>query len=150
MSNTQTVILTCILSSTLASTVIVSIKELILWFLNRRAKVEDDKKENKEEEINKILEEHKEAIERVLQAIDAVEKKLNLSLENEKIILKDKIKYLVFKYVDLGEITFEEKQAIHHMWNVYHYGLGGNGDLDDVMELLEEIPLVQKHTMKVI
>jgi len=134
-------LITCMLSSTLAATVITSIKELVLWILNRRAKVDDDNKEGKETEIIDILREHQKCIETLSNTITDMQKQIALSVENDKIILKDKIRYLVLKYSEYEEITLDEKQAIQHMWHIYHYGLKGNGDLDDYMEMLDEIPV---------
>lgn len=142
-------IIVCILSSTLAATIVTSIKELILWRLNRKAKVEDNSQESQHTELKKILEDHQTCLEKVVKSVEDLEKKLSLSLENDKIILKDKIKYLVLKYVEIGEITLDEKQAINHMWSIYHYDLKGNGDLDDFMEMLEEIKIVNYHTIPV-
>lgn len=143
-------IVTCILSSTVAAAVVTSIKEIVLWRLNRKAKLADDASEANDQntELKKILDEHQKILESLASSVGALEKKLNLSLENDKIILKDKIKYLVLKYVEIGEITLDEKQAIQHMWNIYHYDLGGNGDLDDFMDMLENIPLVQHHNLR--
>lgn len=144
-------IIVCILSSTLAATVVTSIKELVLWKLNRKAKLEDDgnAQEDTNEELKRILNDHQECLEKVAKSIGDLERKLNLSLENDKIILKDKIKYLVLKYVEVGEITLDEKQAINHMWHIYHFDLQGNGDLDDFMEMLENIKIVNHHTIPV-
>lgn len=144
-------IIVCILSSTLAATVVTSIKELIMWKLNRKAKLEDDDNEQEDTntELKHILNDHQECLERVARSIEDLEKKLSLSLENDKIILKDKIKYLVLKYVDIGEITLEEKQAINHMWHIYHFDLHGNGDLDDLMDMLESINIVNHHTIPI-
>lgn len=142
-------IIVCILSSTLAATVVTSIKELILWRLNRKAKIEDKSQKSQNSELKKILSDHQESLEKLVNSISDLEKKLSLSLENDKIILKDKIKYLVLKYVEVGEITLDEKQAIHHMWSIYHYDLKGNGDLDDFMGMLEEIKIVNHHTIPV-
>lgn len=144
----QTIIV-CILSSTLAATIVTSIKELILWRLNRKAKIEDNSQESQNSELKKILSDHQESLEKIVNSIVDLEKKLSLSLENDKIILKDKIKYLVLKYVDFGEITLDEKQAINHMWSIYHYDLKGNGDLDDFMGMLEEVKIVNHHTIPV-
>lgn len=142
-------IIVCILSSTLAATVVTSIKELILWRLNRKAKIEDKSQKSQNSELKKILSDHQESLEKLVNSISDLEKKLSLSLENDKIILKDKIKYLVLKYVEVGEITLDEKQAINHMWSIYHYDLKGNGDLDDFMGMLEEIKIVNHHTIPV-
>ena len=146
--NKETIIV-CILSSTLAATIVTSIKELVIWKLNRKAKLEDDgnAQEDTNEELKRILNDHQECLEKVAKSIEDLEKKLSLSLENDKIILRDKIKYLILKYAELGEITLDEKQAINHMWHIYHFDLNGNGDLDDFMEILEEIKVVNHHTI---
>lgn len=133
-------IITCILSSTVAAAVVTSIKELVIWFLNRKAKLADDSAANQSENLETILT-------GLVDSVKALETKLNLSLENDKIILKDKIKYLILKYVDIGEITLDEKQAIQHMWHIYHYDLKGNGDLNDFMEMLEDITIVKSHNI---
>ena len=142
-------IIVCILSSTVAATIVTSIKELILWRLNRKAKIEDNSQENQNAELKQILSDHQESLEKLVKSIEDLEKKLSLSLENDKIILKDKIKYLILKYADVGEITLDEKQAINHMWHIYHFDLNGNGDLDDLMEMLESIKIVNHHILPV-
>lgn len=142
-------IIVCILSSTVAATIVTSIKELILWRLNRKAKIEDNSQENQNSELKQILSDHQESLEKLVKSIEDLEKKLSLSLENDKIILKDKIKYLILKYADVGEITLDEKQAINHMWHIYHFDLHGNGDLDDLMEMLESIKIVNHHILPV-
>lgn len=135
----QTILL-CLLSSAFAAAVVSSIKEIIIWKLNRKAKIADDNQKKKEEEILALLKKHGDCIEKLEKSIASQEKRLNVYLNDYKLILKDKIKYLVFKYVEAGEISFDEKQAINHMWTTYHYDLEGNGDLDDVMQLLETVP----------
>lgn len=142
-------IIVCILSSTVAATIVTSIKELILWRLNRKAKIEDNSQESQNAELKQILSDHQESLEKLVKSIEDLEKKLSLSLENDKIILKDKIKYLILKYADVGEITLDEKQAINHMWHIYHFDLHGNGDLDDFMEMLESIKIVNHHILPV-
>ena len=142
-------IIVCILSSTVAATIVTSIKELVLWRLNRKAKIEDNSQESQNSELKQILSDHQESLEKLVKSIEDLEKKLSLSLENDKIILKDKIKYLILKYADVGEITLDEKQAINHMWHIYHFDLHGNGDLDDLMEMLESIKIVNHHILPV-
>ena len=134
-------VLICIISSTAAAAVVSSVKELILWRLNRKAKLADDKKENIESEINEKLESQQKSIDKLSEKIDKVQDQMKATVAHDKIILDDKIRYLITKYLEYGEITLDERQAIHHMWDIYHYGLGGNGDLDEWMALLDEIPL---------
>ncbi len=58
-------------------------------------------------------------------------------------ILYDRIRFLGMTYIRAGEISFEDRRIIHKMHGVYHNRLGGNGDLDDLMECVDELPLKQ-------
>lgn len=40
-----------------------------------------------------------------------------------------------------GECTLEERRALMHWHEVYHKGLGGNGDADDLMERIMQIKI---------
>lgn len=40
-----------------------------------------------------------------------------------------------------GECTLEERRALRHWHDVYHNGLGGNGDADDLMRRVEALPI---------
>jgi hypothetical protein len=39
-----------------------------------------------------------------------------------------------------GYATFEERRSIHHWHDLYHKGLGGNGDADRLMECVNALP----------
>ena len=140
------VLITCILSSTLAVAIVNSVKDLVLWKLNRKATEEDkeDIKEDKIEDLRNSISDIQDKVERLTEICTVLEKRIGSTSEADKLILQDRIKSLVFSYVNKKEITYEDKKLIHEMWNIYHHGLGGNGDLDDVMELLDEIPLKVK------
>lgn len=56
-------------------------------------------------------------------------------------ILYDRIRYLGMQYIRAGEISFEDRRILHKMHGVYHNRLGGNGDLDRLMEDVDELPL---------
>lgn len=58
-----------------------------------------------------------------------------------KLLLADKIQYLGLRYIEEGEVTFSNKKMLNEMHSVYHSGLGGNGDFDDLMEEFNELPL---------
>lgn len=58
-----------------------------------------------------------------------------------KLLLADKIQYLGLRYIEEGEVTFSNKKMLNEMHSVYHNGLGGNGDYDDLMEEFNELPL---------
>ena len=38
-------------------------------------------------------------------------------------------------------ITLEERRSLHHWHTLYHDGLGGNGDADDLMTAVDHLPL---------
>lgn len=58
-----------------------------------------------------------------------------------KLLLADKIQYLGLRYIEEGEVTFSNKKMLNEMHSVYHSGLDGNGDFDDLMEEFNELPI---------
>ena len=58
-----------------------------------------------------------------------------------KLLLADKLQYLGLRYIAEGEIAFTNRKMLNEMHSVYHNGLGGNGDFDDLMEELNELPI---------
>ena len=42
--------------------------------------------------------------------------------------------------VEQGFATFEERRNIHHWHDLYHQGLGGNGDADQLMARINALP----------
>lgn len=45
-------------------------------------------------------------------------------------------------YIKRGNITVDERRALHKWHNLYHNGLNGNGDAASLMETVEELPIV--------
>ena len=39
------------------------------------------------------------------------------------------------------KITLEERRSLHHWHDLYHTGLGGNGDADALMAQVDKLPL---------
>lgn len=60
-----------------------------------------------------------------------------------KWVLYDRIKYLGQRYIADGEVDFDDRRILNMMHNSYHDGLGGNGDLDNVMGEVNKLPLKQ-------
>ncbi len=44
-----------------------------------------------------------------------------------------------------GVITLEDRRALHHWHDLYHNGLGGNGDADALMEQVDRLELDTEH-----
>lgn len=138
---TSDIVMTSILSSTLAVTVVSSIKELVLWKMNRKAKLEDEKKEDRLKDIEDLLSENKLSIQRVEELVTQLESKLQIALYSDRVVLKDRIKFIALSYLKRGYISMEDKHNLNEMWHIYHFDLGGNGDLDDIMHMVEDLPL---------
>lgn len=44
-------------------------------------------------------------------------------------------------YIKEGCISLEERRSLHHWHDLYHNGLGGNGDADALMAQVDTLPL---------
>ena len=44
-------------------------------------------------------------------------------------------------HIKEGRITLEDRRALHHWHDLYHNGLGGNGDADALMDEVDHLPL---------
>lgn len=45
------------------------------------------------------------------------------------------------QFIEHKTITLAQRRSIHHWHELYHDGLGGNGDADDLMEQVNHLPL---------
>lgn len=45
------------------------------------------------------------------------------------------------QHIKDGSITLEERRSLHHWHDLYHNGLGGNGDADALMAQVDKLPL---------
>ena len=57
-----------------------------------------------------------------------------------KWVMYDRIRHLGLSYIQDGAITFDDRRILKEMHTSYH-NLGGNGDLDKLMEGVYELPL---------
>lgn len=58
-----------------------------------------------------------------------------------KYVLFDRIMWLGQGYIRDGEISFDDRRRLNDMHSVYHKGLGGNGDLNTLMEEINNLKL---------
>ena len=119
----ETDILIAVLSGGAAVAVIEGVRE---W-LSRR----DERKAKKEELAQKNIE----------KRLSVLEQQNAVQSEALKYMLFDRIRYLGRRYIAAGEIGFEDRRTLHEMHAVYHDGLGGNGDLDQLMRDVNELKL---------
>ena len=99
---------------------------VVMWLLNRRAKKKDDGDQNIE------------------QRLYAMEQQNANQSEALKFILYDRIRFLGQAYIAEGKIDFDDRRILNSMHKVYHNGLNGNGDLDELMKAVNALPLKMK------
>ena len=91
--------------------------------------------------INQLGETIRQKLKHNYDTEDAESKELKAIKEGLKWVMFDKIRHLGLKYIDDGEVDFDERRILKEMHTSYHDGLGGNGDLDKLMESVYELPL---------
>ena len=62
-------------------------------------------------------------------------------IDGMKFVLLDVIAQRAVRYLQAGEAELHDKQLLRQMHQVYHTGLGGNGDLDTLMERVDQLPV---------
>lgn len=127
MNETLKTILIALLSGGVCATLLKLIGDNISW--NRKRKVL--KKEKATSDAEKEESEWRRDMER----------KNDIQSEALKFILYDRIRYLAFAYIKDNEIKFDDRRILNEMHRVYHEGLGGNGDLDALMNSVKKLPL---------
>ena len=108
------------------------VDNVIQWKLARKTKKED-KAEEQAESDEQAEKERLKGIKADLKAV----------MEGQRYILLDRIRYLGLAYLQKGEIPFDDRRLLHQMHSVYHGLLHGNGDLDELMSEVDELPLKQ-------
>ena len=130
-------IIVSVLTGGVAVAVIEGIRETVSWYRNRKAKKED-KAEEKEEYAQ-----HQADL-KTEERLSSIEKKIIAQNEAMKYVLYDRIRYLGQAYIADSEIDFDDRRILNNMHHSYHFGLGGNGDLDTLMDEVNHLPL-KKH-----
>ena len=59
-----------------------------------------------------------------------------------RMLLQDRIEGLSIKYIKAGEVREENRRFLHNAFDVYHDKLKGNGDLNELMERVDELPII--------
>lgn len=112
------------------------IMAIIQLILNRKW-AKEDRKEAKNDKFDK-LDKQLEEMNRKLDTLTADMENLKIA---DKAILSDRIKYLCGKYLEDGEISFEDRRNLHDLHDAYHNHCGGNGDYDMLIKEIDELPL---------
>lgn len=109
---------------------------VVLAILNRKWKKADEKQISPQ-----VIEELVEKVNKILDA--KLLEKTDIMLRAQKVITKDRIKYLGTCYVYAGKLDIEEKTTIHEMYDAYKE-LGGNGDLTVIMDEVDKLRVEKK------
>lgn len=72
---------------------------------------------------------------------DGKDKDIEALKAASKWMLYDRIRFLGLKYISEGAVDFDDRRILKEMHNCYHEGLGGNGDLDNLMSEVNKLPL---------
>ncbi len=83
----------------------------------------------------------KERLDRIESQNDAQKLLLDNQREALKYLLYDRIRFLGQAYIKDGCIDFDDRRILNDMHRSYHTGLDGNGDLNNLMEEVNKLPL---------
>ena len=131
-------ILIAIISSGATAAVVKAIDNWLSWRRERKAKHEDDNIEQKEHVVN-------ERLNKIENQLNTTEKNLDSLKEGMKYIIYDRIRHIGQAHINVGEIDFDDRRILNNMHHCYHYGLGGNGDLDKLVQEVNSLPLKKEN-----
>ena len=138
MDSISLAILVAVISSGATAAVVKAIDNWLSWKRERRAKREDSDLEKKEQTVNDRL----NAIE---QKTEDNRKTLESITEGMKYIIYDRIRHIGQAHINAGEIDFDDRRILNNMHHCYHFGLGGNGDLDKLVQEVNNLPLKKEN-----
>lgn len=134
MDSISLAILVAVISSGATAAVVKAIDNWLSWRRERKAKHEDDDLAKKEQTIN-------DRLEKIEQKTEDSRKTLESLTDGMKYIIYDRIRHIGQAHINAGEIDFDDRRILNNMHHCYHYGLGGNGDLDKLVQEVNNLPL---------
>ena len=119
------------------------INEALKLYMQRRGAVKDKELAKKDRSINNSerLDDISNKLVEMSKSLDNIHDNLEGIKFSNRVILFDRIKYLSMSYIRDKEISFEDRQNLHNMHKAYHDYAEGNGDLDLLMQAVNELPL---------
>lgn len=130
-------------SSSVIVAIITFISNVVMWKMNRKAKIEDDTNKQKDtfeyfdKQINKVMDSQKT----MSQGINKLSGKLNNVTESQMILLRKEIENESMKYIAKDAIRLESRRDIHDMYSIYHNKLNGNGGIESIIEVIDQLPI---------
>lgn len=138
MDSISLAILVAVISSGATAAVVKAIDNWLSWRRERKAKHEDDDLAKKEQTIN-------DRLEKIEQKTEDSRKTLESLTDGMKYIIYDRIRHIGQAHINAGEIDFDDRRILNNMHHCYHYGLGGNGDLDKLVQEVNNLPLKKEN-----
>lgn len=109
----------------------------IIQMCMKRKWEKEDRKEGKADKLDEV---NKQLATLTAQTKTLIDEVSHLKKAN-KAILSDRIKWLGTKYIEAGEVEFEDRRNLHDLHDAYHNDCGGNGDYDILMRDVDALPL---------
>lgn len=140
-------LIVCILSSTLAAAVVTSAKDIFLA-KRKRKDSKEDKEEDRNEKLIRYMERQGQTDKKLEEIVSELHDHIATNntlmsnvIKSNKLIMLDRIKYIASGCIKAGKIKYEDRKMLHDMWDEYHNAWNGNGDLNLIMEAIDELPL---------
>lgn len=138
MDSISMAILVAVISSGATAAVVKAIDNWLSWKRERKAKHEDDDLMKKEQTVN-------DRLSTIEQKTEDNRKTLESITEGMKYIIYDRIRHIGQAHINVGEIDFDDRRILNNMHHCYHFGLGGNGDLDKLVQEVNNLPLKKEN-----
>lgn len=106
-------------------------------FKAERKAVKEDRAEEKVDKIGELT----KAVNKLTEEQEEQGKQLDAMRDAMKCVLLDRIIHLGQKYIEEGEVDFDDRKRLRDMHTSYHQGLKGNGDADAIMSAVDALPL---------
>ena len=110
---------------------------VIIQMLLNRKWAKEDKQEAKADKLDELT----ARLDKMDSKLDSAIVDLSHVKAADKSILSDRIKWLGTRYLEAGEVEFEDRRILHELHDAYHNHCGGNGDYDILMRDVDELPL---------
>lgn len=127
--------------SGIGAAAVVAIKEVIMWYLNRKAHKEDAEAQSVSDTLeNKLdqLQADVTTLTTTMVTFGEAQKRQDAGLIE---MLSCNIDHLCDKYIQRNGVRVSELAALERMYEAYH-GLGGNGYLTHLMERVRTLPII--------
>ena len=76
------------------------------------------------------------------EKLDELIRKVDLVSAAGLVVLHDRIKYLARTHIKTGSVTYDERQDLMELYEIYHGKLGGNGNITSLIEEFKKLPIV--------